>query len=196
MEHKSFLFDTKGFELELCDTVIASGENDELRLLKQYIVNNIGKIRSPYTGEFLDDDWEDELELGNVQELADFALTKFYSPEEEFGLSYSWDSLLEALKQLLTTINPEYWVLGYPVESEKFRLDPGGMGTGIVRVEDVPIIFRNLIELRSQFIESEFSEMDNSLYEHTFQELIDAYDELTQLYKEANDNKKGLLMTF
>lgn len=104
--------------------------------------------------------------------------------------------MLEALKQLPTTINPEYCVLGYPVESEKFRLDPGGMSTGIVRTEDVPIIFRNLIELRKQFIETEFSKMNDSLYEHTFQELIDAYDELTRLYKEANDNKKGLLMTF
>ncbi len=196
MEHKSFLFDTKGFELELCEIVIASGEKDEPRLLIQYNMNNIGKIRSPYTGEFLDDVWEDELEQGNVQELADLALTKFYSPEEELGLSYSWDSLLEALKQFPTPFHPEYCVLGYPVESEKFRLDPGGMGTGIVRTEDVPIIFRNLIELRNQFINSEFSEMDDSLYEYTFPELIEAYDELTQLYKEANDNKKGLLMTF
>ncbi|RAT96299.1 hypothetical protein [Brevibacillus sp. Leaf182] len=196
MEHKAFLFDTSGFDRELRKIIITSGENNDPNSLIEYIMNNKGKIRSVYTGELLEIDWQNELELGNVQELADFALTRFYSPEDDSGLSYSWDGVLEALKMLPTRFNPEYCVLGRSIESEKFRLDPGGMGMGIVQSEDVPLILKDLIDLKSTFIQNGLPPIEDSLYEYNLQELNEAYNQLILLYREARDNNKGLLMTF
>lgn len=142
MEHKAFLFDTSGFDRELRKIIITSGENNDPNSLIEYIMNNKGKIRSVYTGELLEIDWQNE--------------------------------------------------------SEKFRLDPGGMGMGmgIVHSEDVPLILKDLIDLKSTFIQNGLPPIEDSLYEYNLQELNEAYNQLILLYREARDNNKGLLMTF
>ncbi len=81
-------------------------------LLYKFINNHLRKVFSPYTGILLEADWESELENGGIQELADFSMTCFYSPYNDRGLSYSWDSILEALKNVSEKLDPEYCILG------------------------------------------------------------------------------------
>lgn len=195
MEHKAFLFNTKGFEQELCSLIIASGGKNDPEPLREFIMNRMGRVRSVYTGELLDHDWEDELEVGNVQELADFSMTCFYDPDEDRGLAYAWDDLLENLKELPTSFDHEYVLLGRPVGSGTFQLDPGGMGMGFVQADDVPLLLKGLIEFRSTFAEKGMSS-DEALLEFSLSELIEAYDELILLYKEAVERHFGLLFTF
>lgn len=195
MEHKAFLFDTQGFDQELRKIIVTSGEENEPKPLHEYIVNNIGKVRSVYTRELLENNWENELELGGVQELADFAMTCFYSPEDDRGLSYLWDAPLETLKMLPTKMDPEYYILGHPIESETFSLDPGGMGLGIIEMNDIPVVLKDLKDLRGAILENGMP-LSEVLYEHTFSEIVEAYDELIKLYNEAADMRTGLLMTF
>ncbi|WP_438347720.1 hypothetical protein ACP8HI_18885 [Paenibacillus sp. FA6] len=89
MEHKAYLFDTDAFSEELREIIITSGATMDTDSLKAFIIKNIGKARSVYTSELLNNEWEREIENGNVQELADFAMTCYYSPEEELGFSYT-----------------------------------------------------------------------------------------------------------
>lgn len=195
MEHKAFLFNTEQFNKQLRPIILAAGNNNDLTLLHDYITENIGKVRSTYSGELLENDWENELELGNIQELADFSLTCLYDPEDDLGLSYSWDILMEVLKTLSSKLDAEYCILGRPLETDTFRLDPGGMGMGFVQMIDTPLILQDLIHLRDAVIEDGTVPAE-VLYECTLSEIVEAYDGLLELYKEAVENKNGLLMTF
>lgn len=195
MEHKAFLFNTEQFNKELRPIILAASKNYDLNLLRSYIMENIGKVRSIYSGELLENNWENELELGNIQELDDFSMTCFYNPEDDLGLSYSWDILIEVLKTLSTGFDAEYYILGRPLETDTFRLDPGGMGMGFVQMNDTPLILQDLIDLRGALIEDGTIPAE-ALYECTLSELIAAYDELIALYKEAVEHKSGLLITF
>lgn len=197
MEHKAFLFDTQEFNHELNSMILDAGLKNNPEILLKFINNSIGRVYSPYTGELLDTSWKDELENGGVQELADFALTCYYSPEDDCGLSYFWDVLLEALQGIRTKFDPEYCVLGEPLRKQEFVLDPGGMGMGLVQAEDINNIHRELIGRRERIIANGLPKDEDLLYEDiTFEELVEAYDELIRLYKAALENKKGLLMTF
>lgn len=192
MEHKAYLFDTELFNQELRPIILATGKNNDTILLRNYIAKNIGKVRTVYSGELLENNWENELEIGNVQELADFSLTCFYNPEDVLGLSYSWDVLLEALKTLTTKY---YYILGRPLELDTFRLDPGGMGMGFVQMNDILLILEDLINIKDTLIE--VGEVPTEvLYQCTLQEFVEACDELIELYTEAQESKRGLLITF
>ncbi|MBC2582910.1 hypothetical protein [Clostridium sp. DJ247] len=196
MEHKAYIFDTDGFSKELSQLIITSGNTKNSAPLKAFINNHIGKVRSAYTGDLLDYDWEKEMENGEVQELADFAMTCYYSPEEEMGLSYAWDALLVALNMLSTNFDPDYYILGRTLESEMFRLDPSGMGLGFVYAEDIYIMHNELINLKQSFIDNGMPQLNDVIYDITFSELIEAYEELILLYKQAEEINYGLLMTF
>ncbi|WP_025699913.1 hypothetical protein [Paenibacillus durus] len=196
MEHKAYLFDTDNFNKELSNIIITSGATNDVDSLMVFIVEKIGTVRSVYTGELLNKEWEKELENGEVQELADFAMTCYYSPEKELGLSYAWDALLEALNMMSTKFHPDYYILGRPLESELFKLDPGGMGLGFVYAEDISSMYNELIDLKQLLINNSLPSSNDLVYHITFPELIEAYDELIMLYKEAKEANCGLLMTF
>lgn len=196
MEHKCFLFDTVNFNKELREIIILSGETNNSDVLIKFINSNLSKICSPYTGESLTVDWEDELENGSIQELCDFAMTKYYSPDEEDGLSYAWDALLESLRNLTMNFKTEIYILGSPLESESFIFDPGGMGLGFVYLEDIPVIYSELVGLKQCFMENCLTSLSNVLYEIDETELIHAYDKLVFIYKTAKEMERGLLITF
>ncbi|OAB38857.1 hypothetical protein [Paenibacillus glacialis] len=196
MEHKAYLFDTDAFSEELGEIIIASGATNDIDSLKAFITKNMGKVRSVYTGELLNNEWEKEIENGSVQELTDFAMTCYYSPEEELGFSYTWDALLEALSMVSPKFHPDYYILGRQLESGGFTLNPGGMGLGFVYADDIPSMYNELIDLKQKFIDNGMPSSNDLVYQITFPELIEAYDELIILYKEAKEAKCGLLMTF
>lgn len=196
MEHKSFLFDTDKFKKELMLTIIKSVEVNSSEMLLTFINTNLSEIQSPYTGDSLTDGWEEEINNGDIQELSDFALTKYYSPDEELGLAYDWDALLEAIDGLPLKLQRDYYILGQPLETESFVLDPGAMGMGFVFAEDIPGMYQELVSLREYFVKNCLTLSEDVLYELSESELISAYDTLTELMKYAKDKECGLLMTF
>lgn len=196
MEHKAYIFDTNSFKKELSEIIINCGNMKNLEALNTFIRDNISRVKSPYTGELLDNEWEKELETGEIQELADFALTCYYSPEEDMGISYAWDELLTSLSTLPLKFNSNYYVLGRTLQTEKFILDPGGMGLGFVYAEDIPIMYNELINLSQVFKKMSLDIVNSVTYDVTFSELMDSYKELIALYKQAMEINYGLLMTF
>ncbi|WP_438347719.1 hypothetical protein ACP8HI_18880 [Paenibacillus sp. FA6] len=92
--------------------------------------------------------------------------------------------------------NPDYYILGRPLESGMFTLDPGGMGLGFVYAEDIPSMYNELIDLKRSFVDNGMPSSPDLVYQITYPELIEAYDELIILYKEAKEANCGLLMAF
>jgi len=61
--------------------------------LREFLSRSISECYSPYDGEPLTAPWESNLEAGDIQELADFALTKFYAPDANQGVGHNWIEL-------------------------------------------------------------------------------------------------------
>ncbi|UPZ16628.1 hypothetical protein [Flavobacterium humidisoli] len=189
MEHKSFLFNTSAFTKELSEIILTAGETDNEKLLISFINQNLNDLKSPYSGEELTAEWIEELETEDIQELADFAMTKYYNPDEELGLSYSWELLLESFDELDLKFNNEYYILGKSLDSENFTLDPGRMGLGFIDSQQISSIHKELISLKQNFTNIfETESLDK--------EVIQAYEELIEIYEEAKESNCGLLMTF
>ncbi|MGN6710516.1 hypothetical protein [Anaerocolumna jejuensis] len=131
------------------------------------------------------------IESGNIQEYMDFILTACYDPNEDVGLEYSWKLLIEEIKQMHITSNAEQWVLGKPIVCNGFLVDPGAMGLGIVDAEEVSYIKNMLIDSRFKLQPIEVRE--TNIYS---EEIIDAYDDLCNIYKLAEGKGFGIMMTF
>ena len=86
MEHRAFLFDTERYHAGLEDFILEAGRWGNTAVLEQYIDAHWDQLQSPYTADPLTENWRDELESGDVQELADFILTLCYDPEADLGL--------------------------------------------------------------------------------------------------------------
>ncbi|MBL0736342.1 hypothetical protein JI750_05565 [Flavobacterium sp. GN10] len=189
MEHKSFLFNTSAFIKELSEIILTAGDTENETLLISFINENLDNLKSPYSGEKLTKEWHEELETEDIQELADFALTKYYNPDQELGLSFVWESLLELFDDLDLKYNCEYYILGEFLSYKNFTLDPGKMGLGFVNSEHITDIHRELISLKEAF--ADICETEN------FDEkIINVYEELIMIYQEAKESNCGLLMTF
>lgn len=197
MEHKAFIFDIKGFNEKLSALIMEAGLKEDTTELVKFIDYNLGIVFSPYTGELLDKNWREELENGDVQEVADFCMTCFYDPQEDVGLSYSWDGVLKGLKKLATKLPAEYYILGNPLRKDNFLLDPGRMGTGFVKTEDIGVIYADIKELKESFRESVVSsQIKDLVYDMSSEEIIKSYDEVISLYEKAFTANRGLLFTF
>ena len=128
LDHKAYVFDWVSFEKELLPILReAVGTNSDASL-REFLSRNISECCNPYDGEPLTPPWESNLEIGDVQELADFALTKFYDPDVDQGVGHNWielDSQLpgEARRALL----------GFPVPG----FDPGRQGAYFQSPSDV-----------------------------------------------------------
>ncbi|MNI85878.1 hypothetical protein D3C73_1429100 [compost metagenome] len=90
----------------------------------------------------------------------------------------------------------EIYILGSPLESDSFILDPGGMGLGFVYLEDIPVIYSELVDLKQYFMGNCLTSSSNLLYEIDETELINAFDKLVFIYKTATEMERGLLLTF
>ncbi len=99
MEHKAYEFDWDSFNSELRPILEQSISNDQNANLYSFINTNIEYLTDPYEGELLDKDWEEQLEAKSIQELGDFALTKYYNVTEDYGLSDNWLPLQDEVSQ-------------------------------------------------------------------------------------------------
>ncbi|WP_026503736.1 hypothetical protein [Butyrivibrio sp. NC3005] len=195
IEHRAFLFDTDLFDRECRDLILNSGVKDEPGTVKKFVEDNSKRIKSPYWGDDIDQDWEDEMETKDVQEYADFAMTAYYNPSDDIGLEEQWDIVLEALNRLGFEQAQEA-VLGKTVSKDGFTLDPGRCGFGILTAEEVSKIFYKLKELEPKIDKADIEEMDLMLDDMDESDLSEAFQRLLDIYRSAKIENKGLLLTF
>ncbi|WP_294587031.1 hypothetical protein [uncultured Bacteroides sp.] len=191
MEHKAFVFDTEKFHAEIEPVMKDSIKNTEVA--HQYICNHLDELQSPYTGDELDESWEEEFGELTLQVYFDILLTACYDVEDDRGLGEMWDAVNEVIKELNVFEEGELPVTGWEVEIDDVIVDPGMEGLGIIDRDEVAEILQILKENRD---EAANAEPEDLLYETEPEEWMEAYDDLCSLYEEALRQKKGLLLTF
>ena len=191
MEHKAFVFDTEKFHAEIEPVMKDSIKNTEVA--HQYICNHLDELQSPYTGDALDENWEEEFDELTLQVYFDILLTACYDVEDDRGLGEMWDAVNEVIKELDVFEEGELPVTGWTVEMDAVIVDPGMECMAIIDCDEVEEILEPLKENRD---EAENAEPEDLLYEAEPEEWMEAYDDLCNLYEEALRQKKGLLLTF
>lgn len=191
MDHKAFVFCTEKFHAEIEPVMKDSVNNPEVA--RRYICEHIDELQSPYTGDYLDENWEEEFDELSIQVYFDILLTACYSVDEDCGLADMWDAVEEVIQSLGVFEEGENPVLGSEVVVGDVTVDPGMQGLGIVESGDVACILERLLENRD---EAEGVEPDDLTCDAEPEEWMEAYDDLCSLYEDALQQKKGLLFTF
>lgn len=122
--HKAFAFDGHAFERQLAPTLRQALAQGGTSALEAFIDTHRALLKDPYEGEPLSPDWRSQLEAGDVQELADFALTRYYDPKEDFGIGAEWAGLEPDLPGVQRQA-----LLGAVLEAGGQAFDPGRMGS-------------------------------------------------------------------
>ena len=158
MEHKAFLFDTNKYHQQIEPIIEKCCKTNDASVVRKYINKNYEQIANPYTGDILDANWENELESDSRQELFDFVLASCYVPDDDIGLGYAWDGVLEAIKEMRVIGDAEVCVLGNPLIYAGVEVNPGLMGLGIIEAKDVVRIKEVLLKNQKRLDSMEFSE--------------------------------------
>lgn len=177
MEHKAFIFDYALFEQELLPTIKRAIESGKKNELIDFIRKNVEKLKDPYEGDQLSEDWENMIENGDIDEYADFCLTKYYDPTQDIGLGNDWI----VAQELFETYVPGSGniLLGMPIHVGDEYFDPGKMGSYFCSFEHLKEGLGTISELaRSGLVGSR--EID----------LIEG------IYLKARGMNKGLYVTF
>jgi len=123
MCHKAYLFDWRAFQSELAPLLWKSLTDNDAAPLMRFIGAHWVVLVDPYEGEPLESHWADQLDVRDVHVIADFALTKYYDPRQDYGIGDAWfrieRSLAEAQKAAL---------LGLAFGPTQNHFDPGRMG--------------------------------------------------------------------
>lgn len=127
MEHKAYIFDFKEFSKELKPILEASLQSGNVDQLRAFILSNKSFLSDPYEGEALEDDWEDMIKDRDVHQFGGFAATKYYSPTQDGGMSYDWESIENIVPPGLETMFSP--LLGVPLGLADEYFDPGKMGS-------------------------------------------------------------------
>lgn len=191
MEHRAFVFDTKKFHAEIEPVMKDSITNTDAA--HRYICEHLDELQSPYTGDTLEEGWEEEFGDLTLQVYFDILLTACYDVEDDCGLCEMWDAVNEVIKSLNLFEDGELPVTGWTVEIDDVVVDPGMEGLGIIDSDEVEEILNILEENRDA---AENAKPDDLLYEAEPEEWMEAYDNLCSLYKEALRLNKGVLLTF
>lgn len=130
MEHKAFAFNWDSFEQELYPTLVKALETGEVQEIINFIERNRKHLTDPYEGQPLDDRWQSPLANRDVHEYGDYALTKYYAPDEAAGVGEAWSDLSDELSTAATRA-----LLGDTVGSTGNLFDPGRMGSYFQRPE-------------------------------------------------------------
>ena len=127
LDHKAYFFDWRSFSTEMLPWFRDALARSDCNSFYAFVLSNRDYCRSPYEGEPLGAGWEKEVDVNDLQQLADFALTKYYDPSQNRGLSAMWieldDTLSPELKKTLT---------GFAIEG----FDPGLQGSYFLTPED------------------------------------------------------------
>jgi hypothetical protein len=141
MSHKAFAFRWADFQRELAPILLSALTDTQPQALIDFANANFEALFNPYTAEPLKDDWREQLEVGDVQELGDFVLTKYYDPSEDAGLGDQWMRLEAHLGG-----TGKVALLGNPFGPAGKYFDPGRMGSYF---QDEATVRRSLEELQT-----------------------------------------------
>jgi hypothetical protein len=126
-DHKAFAFDWVAFSNEMLPWLSGTLAIGDRNKLMAFVDANVPICRNPYDGEPLASSWREMLEAGDIQEIADFALTKYYNPTDNHGLGDSWAEFDEGLAADFRVA-----LLGSPIPN----FDPGRQGSYFVTPSD------------------------------------------------------------
>lgn len=168
MSHKAFIFDWPTFENELAPVLHVALMNGRMDSITHFINEHLNELTDPYEGHALDSSWDRQLERHDLQEIADFALTKYYDVNSDMGLGDAWMSIEKDLD-----LTQRRALLGIPFGPENNVLDPGRMGSYFQSV-------RICEEARSLLLVS----------------AIPALNEFLHVLELAIAEKKGIYVTF
>lgn len=124
LSHKAFALDGHAFEVQLAPTLRQALLQGDTSALQAFIDTHWESLKDPYEGEPLSPDWRSQLEAGDVQELADFALTRYYDPKADFGIGEEWGGRDPDLPGVQRQA-----LLGAALEEGGQAFDPGRMGS-------------------------------------------------------------------
>jgi hypothetical protein len=126
MAHRAFAFDYSKFHAELRPVLLGALETNDTTALQSFIDSNRGVLVDPDQGEPLPKNWHALLDVGDVHELGDYALTKYYDGDLDIGLDVDWEPLAELLEK--SGLDPAL-TLGTPLGEEDAPFDPGRQGS-------------------------------------------------------------------
>ncbi|MFZ6820581.1 hypothetical protein [Undibacterium sp. Ji22W] len=175
-EHKAFEFDYDKFNLELRPRLEMALLSNEAENIKKFIDDNLSDVKDPYEGNVLEESWEDLLEIKDVHQYADFAITKYYDPTNDIGLGDGWERIQKVL--LNESESLALIVLGSSVGERSNYFDPGKMGSYFQTPEQV--------EKNKMMLEVLLRHQHK--YKLELSRLIDMFNEI--------ESGKGLYVTF
>ncbi len=126
LAHRAFAFDHTRFHDELRPVLLRALETTDTTALRAWIDAHLNLLVDPYEGEPLAKNWEKSLETGDVHELGDFALTKYYDGDLDIGLDVDWQDVGELLEK--SGLAPAL-TLGTPLGPRDAPFDPGRQGS-------------------------------------------------------------------
>ncbi|MFB9235271.1 hypothetical protein ACFFWC_06925 [Plantactinospora siamensis] len=177
-EHRAFSFDFDGFMANLAPVLQRSLETGDAGALTRFIEANLDRLRSPYPGIAVPTPWpamfEDE---PAVHDLGDFALTRYYRPNDDLGLGSGWAEVYNVAADEVETDTDEL-IFGAWFGPEHNRFNPGRIGSFIRLWETV----RRQREITAARIRS-------GAYS-------DAVVALDRMLSAAGEQKQGLYVTF
>jgi hypothetical protein len=176
MTHRAYAFAHSAFTTELAPFVVRALSSDSGEELSAFIDANLSSLTDPYEGEPLDASWRDLLEEGDVQELADFALTKFYDGDLDMGLDQDFQGIFDELEQAGLS---HQLALGTPLGEEPHVFDPGRQGSYFQSEAQVASSLLTLHELCARS-----------------PELEGALAPLLGIFQQATRSGRGLYVTF
>ena len=176
LDHKAFVLEWSAFSAELrpiLERALGAGSPEELIF---FVETNLDRCTDPYEGEPLDKTWYEGLEAGDVHEIGDYALTKYYCHSADGGLSKIWTSVDSKLPP---TARPA--LLGNPIAVGGTSFDPGRQGSYFQSPE---LVFASIHALDSRTL-------------HTLNEYeAEATAQYLELLNDALRSGHGLYITF
>lgn len=125
MAHRAFAFDHAAFTAELRPLLLRALESNDSGEIAAWIDRERARLTDPYEGEPLGEKWRDLLEVGDVHEHGDFALTAFYDSDLDLGLDEAFEDIADLLEESGSTGS---LTLGEPLGPEDASFDPTRQG--------------------------------------------------------------------
>lgn len=144
MLHRAYAFAHSEFLAELAPLLERALRSDDGAELARFIDDNLDALTDPYEGEPLTASWQELLESGDVQELGDFALTKYYDGDLDMGLDADFIDVKEELTE--AGIDP-LLLLGTRLGPASQPFDPGRQGAYFQSEADVARALETVREL-------------------------------------------------
>lgn len=242
IKHRAYLFDSQKYGLSIKPVLEEFCQSNEIDDIKRYIKNNIGKLKSPYTGKPLHTKDIERIDYTDTREYMNYILTECYEPVCDIGLNYMWDAAAELLKQMPLSYETRRCVFGEEIAFCNMTSNPRKLNqtyhqpmadmntkktkytevekeisiyrTGMIGAEKSAVIYKDLKKnnlcldsmsflYRKQkfqyYVKNELPRLymnRDIIYDITIEELLKTYNDLVNIYKQAEQMKMGILIIF